>query len=297
MKIVVVFKTHFDIGYTDLSVNVLEKYRNKMLGDVVDACEKTQGYGPGGEYVWTMSAWPLKVVLDEREGLTPLQRRADGLVRRGQLRWHGLPFTTHTEFCGLEEFIRGLYFSHELSGRYGFTPVSAKMTDVPGHTRILPSVLAGAGISFLHLGGNSGCTAPDVPPLFWWEAPDGQRVLTFYSKGGYGTAPTPPAEWPYDVWLAMQMTNDNLGPQSPEVIESLREKIRRQIPDADIQIGTMDDFYREIIKSPGGDLSRRNLPSAPDPPAAHGGGGAAHLPADRAARGDPDGRCRGGRGL
>ncbi len=250
MKIVVVFKTHFDIGYTDLSVNVLEKYRNKMLGDVVDACEKTQGYGPGGEYVWTMSAWPLKVVLDEREGLTPLQRRADGLVRRGQLRWHGLPFTTHTEFCGLEEFIRGLYFSHELSGRYGFTPVSAKMTDVPGHTRILPSVLAGAGISFLHLGGNSGCTAPDVPPLFWWEAPDGQRVLTFYSKGGYGTAPTPPAEWPYDVWLAMQMTNDNLGPQSPEVIESLREKIRRQIPDADIQIGTMDDFYREIIKSP-----------------------------------------------
>lgn len=38
-KVILVFKTHFDIGYTDLAVNVMEDYYTTMLDRVLDTCE------------------------------------------------------------------------------------------------------------------------------------------------------------------------------------------------------------------------------------------------------------------
>jgi hypothetical protein len=45
----------------------------------------------------------------------------------------------------------------------GFTESAAKMTDVPGHTRVIIPLLAQAGVKFLHIGVNhmSGvCACP-----------------------------------------------------------------------------------------------------------------------------------------
>ena len=41
MKIITVFKTHVDIGFTDLPQKVLEKYSTQMLVDAVTTCEQT----------------------------------------------------------------------------------------------------------------------------------------------------------------------------------------------------------------------------------------------------------------
>ena len=49
------------------------------------------------------------------------------------------------------------------------------MTDVPEHSWILPTVLANAGVRFLHLGCNAASQSPEVPDLFWWEGPDGSQ--------------------------------------------------------------------------------------------------------------------------
>lgn len=247
-KIYVVFKTHFDIGFTALAREIIASYGGKMLGDVIKTCENTKCLGTGRRYVWTMPSWPLVQSIDMKNTSREYREKAIELIQEGQIAWHTLPFTTHTEFCGFEEFIRGLKFSTDLSTEFGVWPVSAKMTDVPGHTWIMPSILAKAGVKFLHLGCNAGCKPPDVPRLFWWEGPDGSRVLTFYNKGGYGSNYLPPDDWPYPVWLALMQTNDNIGPQEPEIISEIENAVYAERPDAEVLIGTMDDFYREIIQ-------------------------------------------------
>ncbi len=244
--IYVVFKTHFDIGFTELAKEVIERYGRKMLPDVVKTCEDTQAFPEGRQYVWTMPAWPLLQSLAPDNAESGMIARAKTLIRKGQIAWHALPYTTHTEFCGLEEYIRGMYFSRRLSEEFGKGPLSAKMTDVPGHTWVLPSILYQAGVKFLHLGCNPGCTAPEVPRLFFWEGPDGNRVLTFYSKGGYGSSLLPPEDWGFPVWLALIQTNDNAGPQKPEIIQQLIDRADSQLPGAEVIVGTMDDFYRAL---------------------------------------------------
>lgn len=245
-KIIVVFKTHFDIGYTELAEEVIERYGKGMLKDVVITCEATQDNEEGRRYVWTMPSWPLIQSISSSNVDPAVAERAKSLISDGQIVWHALPFTTHTEFCGLEEFTRGLYFSRSLSIEYNRAPVSAKMTDVPGHTWILPSILYKAGIRFLHLGCNPGCMPPDVPRLFYWEGPDGNRVLTFYSKGAYGSSLIPPEDWPFPIWLALIQTNDNVGPQEPGIIDEIIREVGKESPDTRVLIGTLDDFYNAL---------------------------------------------------
>ena len=54
-KIILVFKTHFDIGFTDLSSRVIDNYAKGMLEEVIETCQKTQDMGKL-RYVWTMPA-------------------------------------------------------------------------------------------------------------------------------------------------------------------------------------------------------------------------------------------------
>lgn len=244
-KVILVFKTHFDIGFTDLAENVIQRYAGPMLENVIETCEGTADLGKLA-YVWTMPAWPLKIML-ERSG--EKRDALERLVRSGRVAWHALPFTSHFDFCGPEEYIQGLRYARELSEHFGVPPVrSAKMTDVPGHGRMLPAVLAGAGVRFLHLGCNEYAKPPRVPPLFFWEAPDGSRVLTMYSPDGYGSSVLPPPDWEFPVWMALMNTQDNSGPQSASAIRSLAEKLRLSCPDAEIVSGTMDDFYRDLAR-------------------------------------------------
>ena len=102
-----------------------------------------------------------------------------------------------TEAMETEEFVRGYEFSSKLSRQFGFPlPIDGKMTDVPAHTWGLATMLNHAGIKFMHIGCNGGSPYPSVPDLYWWEGPDGSRVLTMYSKD-YGTSLIPPADWKY----------------------------------------------------------------------------------------------------
>ena len=139
-KIIVVFKTHFDIGFTALAKEIVEEYSGKMFDCVQDVCEGTFANEEGLRYIWTMPAWPLIECID---GMTEERKsEAEKLIRRGQLVAHAYPFTTHTEFMGFEELLRVFSYSAEISDTYGVPyPCSAKMTDVPGHTRFLVSVL------------------------------------------------------------------------------------------------------------------------------------------------------------
>ncbi len=245
-KIILVFKTHFDIGFTDLSSKVIENYGNSMLKEVIATCKATEHMGKL-KYVWTMPSWPLKVITERCSG--DLRKELDLLIEGEQIVWHVLPFTSHTDFSSEEEYLEGLRFGRELSEIYHKPyKLSAKMTDVPGHGIMLPEVLSGAGVKFLHLGCNEFASPPRLPFLFHWQAKSGERILTMYSKGGYGTSLLPPRDWNYPVWMALMQTHDNCGPQSASVIEGLVKKIQMEYPDAEIACGSMDDFYNELAK-------------------------------------------------
>ncbi len=178
-----------------------------------------------------------------------LKPELDRLVENGQIAWHGLAFTSHTDFSSPDEYAETFRYSKELAQQYQKPlPIAAKMTDVPGHGFMLADLLEQTGIHFLHLGCNEFATPPDVPDLFFWEGPGGGKVLTMYSKGGYGTGPFPTKDWPYPVWMALMHTHDNSGPQSATAILKIIEQIRSEYPDAEIVCGTMDDFYRELAQ-------------------------------------------------
>lgn len=245
-KIILVFKTHFDIGFTDLAENVIRKYAGSMLREVIETCRATEHLGKL-RYVWTMPAWPLWYITSHCD--PELKPELDRLINNGQIVWHALPFTSHTDFCAPEEYAQSLQYARELSEKYNKPySIAGKMTDVPGHGLMLPEVLDQAGIRFLHLGCNEFATPPAVPPIFFWESPAGGRVLTMYSKGGYGTKLLPPKDWEFPVWMALMHTQDNCGPQSAEIITKMVVKAKAAYPNAEIICGTMDDFYNELSK-------------------------------------------------
>src|SRR5205814_142428 len=246
-KVIVVFKTHFDLGFTGLPDEVMAQYTGQMFRAVKATIDATSGEPENLRYRWTLPAWPMKQFLHGPN--TPQETRLASrqLVKDGLLRWHAWPFTTHTAFCGLEDLVRGLHISRALSEEFGVWPSAAKQTDVPGHTWILPTLLLRAGVKFLHLGCNPGSHSPHVPLLFWWEGPDGSRLLTYYSRGEYGTSLLPPEDWELDTWLAVRQTVDNTGPQSPEDLARMRAEVEQQAPQVDLVFGELGDFAASLM--------------------------------------------------
>lgn len=117
-------------------------------------------------------------------------------------------------------------------------------------TAALATVLAHGGVQFMHIGCNWPGGAVRTPGLFWWEGPDGSRVLTFCSNT-YGTCVppwlpewysdkdplisrslTPPADWHYPVWPARLVTPDNSGPPKAEEVRARVEDAAKTPPSA-----------------------------------------------------------------
>ncbi|QIL41337.1 hypothetical protein G7074_19970 [Pedobacter sp. HDW13] len=168
----VVFKTHFDLGFTDLPENVFKRYREEMMDNALSVIEKSENAPKEKRFAWTVSGWPLQAQI-----LGPLQTperkaRIEKAIKSGTLVVHGLPFTTHTESLDYEDLVRGLGFSSAVARKYGLPlPISAKMTDVPSHSWIMPTLLKQAGIQFLQLGCNPASQYPRFPSYFGGKGP------------------------------------------------------------------------------------------------------------------------------
>lgn len=244
-----VFKTHFDLGYTDMASNVLHRYRTSMIDDALKVVDRNRDLPPEQQFAWTLAGWPLAQIAGDWPGQSPERRdRVMAAFRTGRFVVHALPFTLHTESLEPEDVVRGLEFSSRLSKHAGLNlPRDAKMTDVPCHTWLLPTVLRRAGVEFLHLGCNAASRSPQVPSLFWWEGPDGSRLLTMYTAESYGTGLVPTREWPHPVWLALLHTGDNHGPPRPEEVKSLLAEARAKMPGVKVRIGRLSDFSDALL--------------------------------------------------
>lgn len=241
-KIIAVFKTHFDYGYTDLAENVLRDFCGKKLEGAVDICERTAGDG-NRRYIWTLPSFLLMQMYKGCDKV--LKKRLEKAVERDQIVCHALPFTMHTELLD-EKLLRQMFrWTDEYAEVFSKPfPIAAKMTDVPGHTSAIVSPLVERGVKFLHIGKNEASLAPEVPPLFWWEDLKGRRILTMYNQN-YGSSLLPPKGWKYPVWLALCQTYDNVGVQEKGYIDDI---FRRAEGRFEICTGSLDDFARELLK-------------------------------------------------
>lgn len=245
-EIIIVYKTHFDIGYSDLAKNVIHNYRTEMMDHTLRGIERNKSQPKEHQFVWTIPGWPMGQLL--WPGQEPSRKKKiERAIREGNLVLHALPFTMHTETLEMEDLVRGLGHACSIARTYGVPlPRGAKMTDVPSHSWFIPTLLRHAGVDFIHLGCNAANVPVKVPLLFWWQGPDGSRLLTMYSHG-YGTSPMPPKDWPHKTWIYINHTGDNVGPPSPETVQRNIDYYKKHAPLAKVRIGRLEDFADAIL--------------------------------------------------
>ena len=242
-KIHLVFKTHLDIGFTDHAAKVRAQYHERFIPQAIDTGEHFFAEDPANpKFIWTTGAW---LIWDHLNSQSPERvQRLERAIDRGLIRWHALPFTTHSELMSPAVFRAGLSYSQELDKRFGKTTIASKMTDVPGHTIGIVPLLAEAGVKFLHLGVNSASPPPDVPEVFRWRAADGSEIVVLYQKT-YGETSFPEG---FEEGLGFAHTGDNMGPQSvPQTADVWRE-VQRHNSGVEIVASTLD-AYGEILWS------------------------------------------------
>ena len=150
-EIVVVIKTHFDIGYTHRVKEIVHHYRTDMIDKAMNIMDQSKTLPPEQQFAWTGPGWVMSKVLDDWDGQTPERRkRLDDYVKAGKFQFHALPFTLESDACEPEEMARGFIFSSALCRKYGMPlPRSGKKTDVPSHGGALATVLAHGGVKFM----------------------------------------------------------------------------------------------------------------------------------------------------
>lgn len=231
-EILVIFKTHLDIGFTDYAETVKDKYINQFIPNAIRVGNELKNTET--PFVWTTGSWLIWEALKQDKDGSVAKAIEDGIIC-----WHGLPCTTHTELMNAKMFEYGLSLSQKLDARFNKHTIAAKMTDVPGHTIAMIPYLKKAGIEFLHIGVNTATPLPPVPPVFKWKFGDDE--ITVMYQTGYGL----PMEFD-DFVIYFAHTEDNCGPQSGDEIIKLYDKIKKEYPNSVIKAATLNDAAMRV---------------------------------------------------
>lgn len=239
-KVHVVYMTHFDMGFTDFAENVLENYRDKFIPGAVRLAQELNRDGKK-RFLWTTGAFLIDWYLRhaDEQGREML---CEG-IRRGDISWHGLAFTTHTELMDRELMEFDLDYSDRLDKMFSKETIAAKLTDVPGHTKAMIQSMVKHGKKYLHVGVNPSSMNPEVPSSFLWKS--GQNEILVQYSPVYGSACY--VEEMEQV-LEFFFTGDNLGiPSKQQVLEFL-DDLERKYPNAEIIASTLDEYAAQVWK-------------------------------------------------
>lgn len=236
MEILVIFKTHLDLGYTDLATNVEKRYMEDFIPHALELAETMRGCGEN--FVWTTGSW----LIDRFLATSPDAPRMERAIKDRLISWHALPFTMHVEMMDAPLYEYGLSISKRLDEQFGRKTIAAKSTDVPGFTRAAVPLLAKAGVKLIHIGVNPVSAVPELPPIFRWRV-DGSEIIVIYDKN-YGDRTVIPGT---DKLLCFAMTGDNNGPQTPSDIEKIYADLRAEYPGATIRSTDLNEIAEIIL--------------------------------------------------
>ena len=261
---------------TDLQERCLEIHRANL-----DAAVARLSAHP--TYRWTAEcAYQVISYMENRSAPA-----ADALlqaIRDGKIGFQALFANLLTGLLDHETYARLVWPAGLLARERGLAFTSAQMTGVPGQPLTFPTLLAASGVRYLATGVDPERAVPlldpddavryhlagqwtNYPQLYWWEGPDGSRVLHWRGNRpgaalrlGFGQGPDVMAQrlsswlqsdpvlispgYPYDVALlhGAQGTNALVDER---LVDNVEEFNRRFAYPA-IVPGRAEDFFREV---------------------------------------------------
>ncbi|MGQ8334920.1 DUF5054 domain-containing protein [Sunxiuqinia sp. A32] len=241
-KVYVIFKTHFDLGYTGLSSEIEKKYIDNFIPKAIDLAEQLREEGGDARYVWTTGTWLIDAYM--RQASPEAKKKLDMAIKKGDIVWNAAPYTIQSESVSKDIFESMLNLSQRLDLKYGKKTIAAKMTDVPGHTRSIITPLYDAGIRFLNVGVNNCSAVPEVPPFCRWRNTDGKEIVLMYQKDYGGDELLPDGE----TVVSVSFTPDNHGPHAAEHVKAIFASLHESYPNAEIVAATLNDVAEELLK-------------------------------------------------
>jgi hypothetical protein len=183
--------SHYDLGF----VEPPDEIRNRVarhIDEVIRVAESEPDFKWTIESVWQVEEWlkrqkrAASVLPKDKQKIARLMN----LIKSGRIALSTSWGSMHTDFMGSEELNRLCYGYTALNKTFGVESQLALLDDVPGHPTSLPNVLSESGTTYLVVGANlflndATTLAPGKVP-FYWESPDGNRVLTWISAGERG---------------------------------------------------------------------------------------------------------------
>lgn len=244
-RVLVVFKCHLDIGFTDTQANVMRTYFDQYYPRAITVAETLRQNGGLPRYTWTTGSWLLYEYLEQAG--KEARERIEKAIAAGDIAWHALPFSWQTELLDRSTIEGCLGFSAELDARFGRKTIAGKMTDVPGHSRGLVAVLAAKGVQLLDVGVKPASTPPEVPPAFLWREPTGSSIVVLYHHHDYGGVIQIPGS---DLAIDVEVRVDNSGPHSEKEIGEIYAKLKQKFPNAEINASTLSDVAAAVHAEP-----------------------------------------------
>jgi hypothetical protein len=235
-RVLMIFKCHLDVGFTDTQANVMQMYFKQYYPQAMRTAAKLRD-ADGNRYVWTGAAWLLYEYLEQAS--SDERKQMESAIAMGDIAWHALPFSWQTEMLDRSMIEGCLGFSNSLDTRFGRKTTAGKMTDVPCHSRGIVSPLAGAGVRLLDIGVNPASTPPEVPDVFLWKAPDGSSLAVLYHKHDYGSTLRVPGS---DLAVSVNVRVDNSGPHTIEEINAIYAGLHQRFPNAQLLAGSLTDI-------------------------------------------------------
>jgi len=268
--------SHTDLGLTDLRERCVEAHRRNL-----DAA--LAGLEAHPDFRWTPEcALPTVSYGDNRTATT-----GEALVRAirdGKIGFTALFANLLTGLLDHETFARAAWPAGLFARERGLGYAAALIADVPGQTLTFPTLLASSGVRYLASGVNPERALPllsaaaaaaaqltgawtSFPQLYWWEGPDGSRVLHWrtdqYTDGprfGFDVGATEMArrlsDWllsdpvlgapgyPYDVTLLWGAAPAN-GVVDERVISNV-EEFNRRYAYPRLLAARPEDFFRDV---------------------------------------------------
>ncbi len=176
----VVPNEHLDLGYTDYQAKVAEVHA-RVLDEAMDLIRKHPDFRYSVD-----GYWEIQQFLDGRTAAD--KARLEKMIAERKIFIPAQYASVLTGFPTAETLIRSLYPSYRFSQEHKTPFDYASITDVPSYTWSYASILAAAGLKYFVAASDNyrgpilvlGHLNERTP--FWWEGPDGEKILMWYSR-------------------------------------------------------------------------------------------------------------------
>jgi hypothetical protein len=171
---------HLDVGYSDFQTKLAELH-SRILDEALEMTTERP------EFRFSLDGyWQAQQFLEGRS-----ENEKQKFYEAVRARKIFVPAQHSVMLTGAgtaEVLLRSFYASHKLNRAHGAPSDYVNITDVPSYTWSYASILSAAGIKYFSAAAN----ADRGPTLmlgdlhrrspFWWEGPDGARVLLWYAR-------------------------------------------------------------------------------------------------------------------